>query len=129
LKAWLYKLPAILYTLLIFILSAQPQEKLPPLPLLHIDKIVHIIEYAIYGFFLMLAYTSAKTRVIYKQAFWISLATGILYAASDEFHQLYVAGRHSSFIDWLADSVGVLLGILIFRKLKISAKLAYDHSA
>lgn len=118
-----------MYTLLIFILSAQPQEKLPPLPLLHIDKIVHIIEYAIYGFLLMLAYTSAKSRLIFKWSASLSIFTGILYAASDEIHQLCVAGRHSSLIDWIADSVGVLLGILIFRKLKISAKLAYDHSA
>ena len=38
---------------------------------------------------------------------------GVLYAASDEFHQLFVPGRAGRVSDVLIDSSGVLLGIAI----------------
>ena len=37
------------------------------------------------------------------------------WAISDEFHQLFVAGRHGSPIDVLIDSTGVLLAYLLIR--------------
>ena len=44
-----------------------------------------------------------------------AFAAGVLYAASDEFHQHFVAGRHGSPIDVGIDSVGVLLGLAAVR--------------
>ncbi len=38
----------------------------------------------------------------------------ILYAASDEFHQLFVPGRAGLVTDVCIDSAGALLGILLF---------------
>lgn len=37
-----------------------------------------------------------------------------VYAATDEIHQLFVAGRSGRFSDVLIDSSGALLGVLIF---------------
>ncbi|MDY6314114.1 MAG: VanZ family protein, partial [Clostridia bacterium] len=44
----------------------------------------------------------------------ISLLCSALYAASDEFHQLFVPGRSGEFRDVCLDSAGALTGILIF---------------
>ena len=41
------------------------------------------------------------------------LATS-LYAASDEFHQLFVPGRAGLVSDALIDSLGALLGVIVF---------------
>ena len=37
-----------------------------------------------------------------------------LYACSDEIHQLYVFGRSGEFKDVLIDSIGIIIGLLIF---------------
>ena len=45
-----------------------------------------------------------------------ALALGVLYAASDELHQAFVRGRHASPIDVAIDTVGLLIGLLAWRR-------------
>ena len=112
----LFKVPAILYTILIFVLSSLPKEALPPSPFLHFDKITHFTEYLVYAAFLMLAFTTAKSPNVVKNALKLSLAVGIIYAASDEIHQLFVSGRECNILDFVADSMGIVAGsVLYFR--------------
>jgi VanZ family protein len=40
---------------------------------------------------------------------------GVAYAATDEFHQHFVAGRHASPVDVAIDSLGLALGLLAYR--------------
>ena len=40
---------------------------------------------------------------------------GVAYAASDELHQHFVAGRHASPVDVGIDAVGLGLGLLAYR--------------
>lgn len=42
-----------------------------------------------------------------------SLLIGIEYAAIDEIHQLFIAGRAGKFSDVLIDTIGVALGISV----------------
>ena len=56
--------------------------------------------------------TTAPSRNILTPA--LSWAFCILYAASDEFHQLFVPGRAGLITDVCIDSAGALLGILLF---------------
>lgn len=70
-----------------------------------IRKMAHATEYTLLGFLLMGALNYRKK--------WAAVI-GILYAASDEFHQLFVPGRSGQITDVLIDSVGVILGILMF---------------
>ena len=58
------------------------------------------------------------------------MLVGVLYAASDEFHQSFVPGRSPSIVDVGIDSLGVLTGILavliiisIYRALKSDKKI------
>ncbi len=50
-----------------------------------------------------------EQRVISK-----SLIIGILYAISDEIHQLFVPGRSGKVTDVIIDSLGILTGIVFF---------------
>jgi VanZ family protein len=70
-------------------------------------KGAHLTEYAILGALLL--------RALGREA--PALATGILYAASDEVHQHFVRGRHAAPLDVLIDTVGVGVGIFLLRRL------------
>jgi len=56
-----------------------------------------------------------------KHIFWV-LIISIVYAASDEFHQLFVPGRSSTIKDILTDLIGILFAILIYPKKKKFSK-------
>ena len=69
-------------------------------------KLAHTVEYAVLGALLL----RATGRVD------LTFALGVLYAASDEFHQTFVPGRHGSPVDVAIDAVGITVGIaLSFR--------------
>lgn len=73
----------------------------------YFDKILHVINYAILAF---LSYFSFKKSGVMKYVFLLSVVLAVLYGITDEFHQFYVAGRHASVRDVIANSVGALLG-------------------
>ena len=58
----------------------------------------------------------------------ISFVFCLLYACSDEIHQLYVSGRSGEVRDVLIDSMGLIIGLLIFylSGLKIWKKVKND---
>jgi VanZ family protein len=69
-------------------------------------KGAHVIEYAILSFLLV--------RALGREV--PSFLAGVAYAASDEFHQNFVRGRHGSPVDVAIDACGVALGVLVFRR-------------
>src|SRR5687768_4325846 len=71
-------------------------------------KAAHFTEYAILGALLF--------RALDRE--WIAVAAGVAYAASDEFHQHFVSGRHGSPVDVAIDAVGVALGVYVYRRLQ-----------
>ncbi|MCR5650778.1 MAG: VanZ family protein [Lachnospiraceae bacterium] len=77
-----------------------------------IRKCAHFTEYAILGITAVIAFYFARLSKP-KNAI-LPLAVSVLYAASDEFHQMFVAGRGPSPRDVLIDSIGALTGIVIF---------------
>lgn len=115
-KQWLYKLPAGLYAVLIFIGSSFEKEQLPPFKLFSLDKLLHSIEYLIFGLLLMLAFVTSASEKVRRKAISISLIIGICYAASDEIHQLFVRGRSGSIVDLLFDALGLGLGIWFYYR-------------
>jgi len=84
-------------------------------------KIAHITEYAILTFLLIRA--SKNLPVVRHGKKW-SFLTAFIYACSDEYHQLFVYGRHGSPADIAIDSIGMILVILFCEKIsKILKKL------
>jgi VanZ family protein len=69
-------------------------------------KLAHTTEYAVLGALLVRATRRPNVAVV----------LGVLYAASDEFHQTFVPGRHGSPIDVAIDSIGLALGILAWQR-------------
>ena len=73
-------------------------------------KCAHMTEYAV------LAVLLARAAGSYGWA----LVLGVVYAASDELHQTFVRGRHGSPVDVGIDTVGVLIGLLLWQRFAIS---------
>lgn len=82
-------------------------EKVNP----YIRKLAHYSLYTVGG---ILIYLFFKTFKIYqgKQVLY-SFVFGILYACSDEIHQIFVPHRSAMIRDVIIDSLGVLTGIII----------------
>ncbi|MDD5541338.1 MAG: VanZ family protein, partial [Candidatus Marinimicrobia bacterium] len=83
------------------------------------DKLVHLLEYAVFGILLMLAFRSDQIDQPMRRANLQTIIVGILYGLSDEIHQFFIPGRISSIEDFVADALGILLGVWLFNRLKI----------
>lgn len=78
-----------------------------------VRKTAHILIYTTLGFCVFM--TIINSRKVNKNVilFIISLIICIIYASSDEIHQLYVSGRSGEVRDVLIDSAGSAVGILV----------------
>ena len=76
-----------------------------------IRKAAHLTEYLLFGV------SAAGCFIIWKVKFPFLTAQicGSLYAVTDEVHQLFVDSRSGELRDFLIDSFGVLLGVLLCR--------------
>ena len=45
---------------------------------------------------------------------WLALLAASAYAATDELHQSFVAGRVASPVDWAIDTAGALIGVALY---------------
>lgn len=82
----------------------------------YVRKTAHVTEYAILGAAIMRFAVALLKAYEKKLTIWagvLSFAVGVLYASSDEFHQLFVDGRGGRFKDVVIDSVGVAIGCIL----------------
>ena len=103
----LHWLPAALWAALIFALSSRSSVPTPGFA--GGDKILHFGAYAVLG--LLLAHAARRSGL---PPLW-AVAIGLLYAASDEWHQGFVPGRMPDAADWIADAAGVVSGVWVAR--------------
>ncbi|MDF2538325.1 MAG: hypothetical protein K0S76_1346 [Herbinix sp.] len=77
-----------------------------------VRKSAHFIEYGVLACFVAFHFFVSKRKRIHI----LLLATAIsaIYAATDEFHQLFVSGRSGQMKDVLLDSSGAFTGALTF---------------
>ena len=71
-------------------------------------KLAHVAEFAVLGALLF--------RALRREP--VAALVGSLYAATDEIHQTFVAGRQGSPLDWAIDTVGVLAGVLLYARVR-----------
>ena len=76
-------------------------------------KCAHVIEYAILAVLLWRAVRSVALRTKTSILFGAVLLGSAVFAASDEFHQIFVKSRTPSARDVFLDVAGALLGLLI----------------
>jgi VanZ family protein len=105
--------PAILWMGIIFTFSAIPNLKTDLEQDFLLRKIAHMVEFAILTFLLYRALSEDKSAqgrsASGGKKLALSFILALLYAFSDEFHQLFVRGRHCSLWDVAIDSIGILI--------------------
>ena len=117
-KRWGSKwVPVILWMAVIFFLSARTKAEMPHLSNDFMDwpvkKTGHMLEYGILTVLVWRATSGTFGMRAKRWYIWIIGAICVLYAASDEYHQSFVAGRGSSIFDVAIDAAGVALALII----------------
>lgn len=104
-------------------LTAVPAP-LEPLTILS-DKVIHFGLYSVMGAAL------AWARVVGRRnpPHLALVALGSLYGALDEFHQSFVPGRTPDVSDWVANTLGVLAGYVLFMLLTDSRLNPFTRSS
>ncbi|MGV2939692.1 VanZ family protein [Mesobacillus sp. LC4] len=127
----------ILWCVLIFSMSAQPAavsnglskgmteviiehaEKVVPNEEFNLGSLNHIVRKNAHFFLylilaILLTYALRQSGNNETSAYGLAFLITVLYAMSDEFHQIYVPGRGAQFSDVLLDSAGALVGIVLY---------------
>lgn len=76
-----------------------------------IRKLAHYIEYLILGILVINMFI--KNNI--PQSYLISIIFCVIYAISDEIHQIFVPGRACQIRDVLIDSIGSITGIYLYK--------------
>ncbi len=108
-------LPVFVWAGLIFFLSNIPNLKSGLDEDFILRKFAHVLEYLILTFLLWRAFKNSFSLNQVSLMVYPALIS-VLYAASDEFHQTFVQGRHGCLNDVLIDSIGIF-GLFLALKL------------
>lgn len=103
----------LLYAGSIAVLSMLPPQDLPSIPLFEgADKVVHFLMYFIFSFLLCWAF---KTENKFRRWIWVT-SIAICWGIFMEYIQLFMhLGRSFSWYDVMANSFGVMVGIVFYR--------------
>ena len=108
-KFIIFWLPVIAYCAIIFTLSSIPQPLPEGLEIPYLDKFLHAAEYGILSYLLIRAMRGTQIKLANRALLAAAVAIATLYAATDEFHQMFVPGRYPDVFDLLSDFSGALI--------------------
>lgn len=120
--------PAALWAAVLFLLSSVPDAPgavwFASVPAA--DKVAHATLYGVLG--ATLAWANHRGgRGSSRTADVLVVGLGVLYGASDEWHQSFVPGRETSAADFTADVVGLAIGYVVTKRvLRGSRSLSFD---
>jgi len=105
----------VLLILAMFLMTHLPAHAFPR-ELAFADKIVHCFVYMLLAFSVLTSWelTIGQLRPHHYFTVWL---VGTLYGAFDEVTQIPI-GRHADVRDWMADIVGIVFGLTLFRLLR-----------
>ncbi len=92
-------------------LDSMQKEEIKENMKMPIRKLAHFFIYTVLGITIMCHISTYKINRY--QRIGGSLMIGMLYAVSDEIHQLFIPGRSGQLTDVLIDTIGVLFGVCI----------------
>ncbi len=100
-----------IWVVLILIGTSWPSITIGPDDIVGLDKVVHFTMYAVLAGLIL-----RGTRRPYEaRTFVLVLAAVMLFSAVDEWHQAFIPARSMSIADWIADTLGAITGMLVFR--------------
>jgi VanZ family protein len=124
-KVWLVYVPLTIYWLVLFTATTIPVERLPSVGFG--DKVNHFLAYFVLAVLIYLALIyQRKSKFLFEKAAVVTIVIGLFYGAVDELHQLYVPGRYAEIMDWVADSLGTITGVIIISYLINKSKYQLD---
>lgn len=113
-KLWL---PVLLCMGIIFIASSIPANKIPSLFAFQ-DVAFHFMAYLILAWFFSQALKNTYSKIATTKIFFITIIFGFIYGLSDEFHQAFIPNRTVSGLDVSVDTIGSIIGGLIYKWLR-----------
>lgn len=113
----------IVYIIFVWVLSSLPADAILDTPFSFdslLKESLHLIEFGI--LYWLLAFTFASNRKWNEKVSIVAAVISISYGAIDEIHQSFVPYRSATVIDFVKDTVGVLVSYYIVRKTYFSLK-------
>jgi len=113
-KVLLVYLPLIFYWIILFTLTTLPTESIPSVGVS--DKVEHLLAYFVLSILLYLTLLFQRKSVLLKNyAMLFTILIVFAYGIIDELHQLMIPGRSCELLDFLADMIGGIIGIIIVK--------------
>ena len=103
-------LPALAWAAWILKSTLDPDPEPPPIEVAHLDKIAHLVAWAILAGLCRWALGPAASS---QRALWVSWGLAFGYGLAVEALQAPMATRSAELLDLVADAVGALLGAWI----------------
>jgi VanZ family protein len=100
---------------LIFQLSSQ-SDPMPAVTAHVWDKLLHLTEFGVLAVLFNRAFDGEGAG--WRIAGMLALLSTSVYAATDEWHQAFVPLRASDVHDWIADTTGAALAILLYTLIR-----------
>lgn len=113
------RLPAILWTLLIFILCLWPSKELPEVNVPLADKWTHIVLFAVFSFCWLCVRPGGGAGF---RVFICLISIGLGWLVEWLQHSLPALGRGFDYNDIIANGIGGLLGVSLFYVMSIVAR-------
>lgn len=88
-------------------------------------KVMHASVYLVLAFFLMILLNIISDHKYYLLTIIIALILCVVFAITDEYHQMFVAGRTGQTMDVVIDSIGAVVGLIFYTTYHIVYRNGY----
>ena len=106
------QLPLFIWIGMMILFSSLPGNKLPEVvSFWQWDKVAHGAEYFVFTVLLFRYFVLSRHKTP-AEALRLCLLIGLMYAALDELHQLFIPKRECNIYDFAADAAGILSGAI-----------------
>ncbi|MCW8897604.1 MAG: VanZ family protein [Flavobacteriales bacterium] len=114
-------IPALVWLIIIVVLSGYPGKNLPKAPFDEFDKLVHLAIYALLSFLSVLGFSKQPNSFLLsnKLQFFFSISFSIIMGGLIEVLQEYVfINRYGDWYDFIANSLGAIIGVIGFYSMR-----------
>lgn len=94
----------------VFVASSQSRLA-APVTFSHMDKVVHALTFGLMATLVVRVFFHSRHPI---RSAWVAIACVSLFGITDEFHQSYTPGREVDVGDWIADTGGAMLAVVLY---------------